>query len=195
MEEINASIGFDRKLWRQDIRASLAHAAMLGKAGVISPEDVVAITDGLNGIAAEIEGDAFPFAAALEDIHMNIEARLTERIGEAGKRLHTGRSRNDQVATDFRLWVRDAIDALSDQTHRADARSGGTRGHLCRRSNARLHPPANRPAGDVRASFAGLCGDAGPRPRPPRRRAPAVECLARWGPRRWPAHRFRSIGR
>jgi argininosuccinate lyase len=115
MEEINASIGFDRKLWRQDIRASLAHAAMLGKAGVISPDDVVAISDGLNGIAADIEAGTLPFSTALEDIHMNIEARLTERIGEAGKRLHTARSRNDQVATDFRLWVRDAIDGISVQ--------------------------------------------------------------------------------
>src|SRR5580700_10694133 len=115
MEEINASIGFDRKLWRQDIRASLAHAAMLGKAGVITPEDVTAISDGLTGIAAEIEAGTLPFTTALEDIHMNIEARLTERIGEAGKRLHTARSRNDQVATDFRLWVRDAIDGISTQ--------------------------------------------------------------------------------
>ncbi len=115
MEDINASIGFDRKLWRQDIRASLAHAAMLGKAGVISPDDVAAINAGLNGIAADIEAGTLPFTAALEDIHMNIEARLTERIGEAGKRLHTARSRNDQVATDFRLWVRDAIDGISAQ--------------------------------------------------------------------------------
>jgi argininosuccinate lyase len=115
MEDINASIGFDRKLWRQDIRGSLAHAAMLGKIGLISAEDVVAINAGLTGIAAEIEDGKFPFTAALEDIHMNIEARLTERIGEAGKRLHTARSRNDQVATDFRLWVRDAIDGISDQ--------------------------------------------------------------------------------
>ncbi len=115
MEEINASIGFDKKLWRQDIRGSLAHAAMLGKIGVISAEDVVTIRDGLNDIAAEIESGQFPFTAALEDIHMNIEARLTERIGEAGKRLHTARSRNDQVATDFRLWVRDAIDAIVAQ--------------------------------------------------------------------------------
>src|SRR4051794_12783135 len=115
MEDINASIGFDKKLWRQDIRGSLAHAAMLGQVGVISAEDVVSIRDGLTGIAAEIEGGTFPFTAALEDIHMNIEARLTERIGEAGKRLHTGRSRNDQVATDFRLWVRDATDGLSAQ--------------------------------------------------------------------------------
>src|SRR5580692_3102701 len=115
MQEINASIGFDRKLWRQDIRGSLAHAAMLGKIGVISSEDVVAIEGGLQGIGAEIEAGAFAFSTALEDIHMNIEARLTERIGEAGKRLHTARSRNDQVATDFRLWVRDAIDGLSAQ--------------------------------------------------------------------------------
>jgi argininosuccinate lyase len=113
MEDINASIGFDRKLWRQDIQGSLAHAAMLGKAGVISAEDVAAIDAGLKGIAAEIEAGTFPFSTALEDIHMNIEARLTERIGEAGKRLHTARSRNDQVATDFRLWVRDAIDGIS----------------------------------------------------------------------------------
>ena len=115
MREINASIGFDRKLWRQDIRGSLAHAAMLAKTGVISPEDQSAIKGGLEAIAAEIDAGRFSFDAALEDIHMNIEARLTERIGEAGKRLHTARSRNDQVATDFRLWVRDAIDGLTAQ--------------------------------------------------------------------------------
>ena len=115
MQDINASIGFDRKLWRQDIRGSLAHAAMLVKSGIIAPEDERAIADGLAAIAAEIESGSFPFTEALEDIHMNIEARLTERIGEAGKRLHTGRSRNDQVATDFRLWVRDAIDGLTEQ--------------------------------------------------------------------------------
>jgi argininosuccinate lyase len=115
MQEINASIGFDRKLWRQDIRGSLAHAAMLAHIGLISGEDKEAIQAGLEGIAAEIEAGQFPFDAGLEDIHMNIEARLTDRIGEAGKRLHTARSRNDQVATDFRLWVRDAIDGLSAQ--------------------------------------------------------------------------------
>ena len=115
MQEINASIGFDRKLWRQDIRGSLAHAAMLAKVGVITPQDERAIHEGLAAIAHEIETGRFPFDAALEDIHMNIEARLTERIGEAGRRLHTARSRNDQVATDFRLWVRDAIDGLTGQ--------------------------------------------------------------------------------
>ncbi|MEI7713888.1 MAG: argininosuccinate lyase [Rhodospirillales bacterium] len=115
MQEINASIGFDQKLWRQDIRGSLAHAAMLAHIGLISGEDKAAIQSGLEGIAAEIEAGQFPFSADLEDIHMNIEARLTDRIGEAGKRLHTARSRNDQVATDFRLWVRDAIDGLGAQ--------------------------------------------------------------------------------
>ena len=115
MRDINASIGFDQKLWRQDIRGSLAHAAMLGKIGILRPEDVTAIAAGLEEIAREIEQGQFPFSVELEDIHMNIEARLTDRIGEAGKRLHTARSRNDQVATDFRLWVRDAIDGLTGQ--------------------------------------------------------------------------------
>ena len=115
MQDINASIGFDRKLWRQDIYGSRAHAAMLAKIGLLTPEDEHAIITGLEAIAEEIEAGRFAFDVALEDIHMNIEARLTDRIGEAGKRLHTARSRNDQVATDFRLWVRDAIDGLSAQ--------------------------------------------------------------------------------
>ena len=115
MQDINASIGFDRKMWRQDIRGSLAHAAMLARAGVIGDGDEAAIRGGLEGIAAEIEAGRFPFVEELEDIHMNIESRLVDRIGEAGKRLHTARSRNDQVATDFRLWVRDSIDGLDGQ--------------------------------------------------------------------------------
>jgi argininosuccinate lyase len=115
MREINASIGFDRKMWRQDIRGSLAHAAMLAHVGIISADDEAAIRKGLEEIGREIEAGRFAFSEALEDIHMNIEARLTERIGEAGKRLHTGRSRNDQVALDVRLWVRDAIDGLDAQ--------------------------------------------------------------------------------
>jgi argininosuccinate lyase len=115
MQEINASIGFDRKMWRQDINGSLAHAAMLLKLGILTADDEAAIRSGMQSIAAEIDAGRFPFATELEDIHMNIEARLTERIGDAGRRLHTGRSRNDQVATDFRLWVRDAIDGLTAQ--------------------------------------------------------------------------------
>jgi len=115
MQEINASIAFDKRMWRQDIRGSLAHAAMLARAGVIAPTDDAAIQDGLHAIATEIEAGRFPFLDDLEDIHMNIEARLIERVGEPGKRLHTARSRNDQVATDFRLWVRDALDGLDAQ--------------------------------------------------------------------------------
>jgi argininosuccinate lyase len=115
MQEINASIGFDRRMWRQDIQGSVAHAAMLRKVGLISADDESVIRAGLAGIADEIAAGRFVFDEALEDIHMNIEARLTERVGEAGKRLHTARSRNDQVATDFRLWVRDAIDGIDGQ--------------------------------------------------------------------------------
>ncbi|GAD11440.1 argininosuccinate lyase [Gluconobacter frateurii NBRC 103465] len=116
MSEINASIGFDKVLWRQDIRGSLAHAAMLQKVGLLTETELAEIRQGLGDIAQEIGEGRFEFSSALEDIHMNIEARLSERIGEAGKRLHTARSRNDQVATDFRLWVRDAIDGLQEQT-------------------------------------------------------------------------------
>ncbi|MBR2123822.1 MAG: argininosuccinate lyase [Acetobacter sp.] len=113
MQTINASISFDKTLWQQDIRGSHAHAEMLAHVGLISADDLAAIHQGLDDIYQEIESGSFIFSDALEDIHMNIEARLSERIGEAGKRLHTARSRNDQVATDFRLWVRDAIDSLN----------------------------------------------------------------------------------
>ncbi len=111
MTAINASIGFDQRLYAQDIAGSRAHAAMLAAQGIITDSDAKAIGEGLLAILSEIERGEFPFTPALEDIHLNIEARLTERIGEAGKRLHTGRSRNDQVAVDFRLWVRDQCDA------------------------------------------------------------------------------------
>ena len=115
MQEINASIAFDQRLWRQDIQGSLAHAAMLAHVGIISAADEVAIREGLEAIAVEIEEGRFVFDPGLEDIHTNIEARLIARIGEAGRRLHTARSRNDQVATDLRLWLREAIDGLDRQ--------------------------------------------------------------------------------
>ncbi|MCB5944589.1 argininosuccinate lyase [Acidocella sp. KAb 2-4] len=115
MQAINVSIGFDRKLWAQDIAGSQAHAAMLAQQGIITAEDAAAIKRGLEDIADDIEDGRFGFSESLEDIHTNIEARLTERIGEAARRLHTGRSRNDQVATDFKLYVRAAIDAISAQ--------------------------------------------------------------------------------
>ncbi|HQT47088.1 MAG TPA: argininosuccinate lyase [Acidocella sp.] len=115
MQAINVSIGFDAKLWAEDIAGSRAHAAMLADQGIISCADAEAIDAGLAGIARDIEAGNFEFADALEDIHTNIEVRLTERIGDAARRLHTGRSRNDQVATDFRLWVRGATDRVSAQ--------------------------------------------------------------------------------
>ena len=111
MEAINASIGFDRRLAAQDIAGSRAHAAMLAATGILSHSDAEAIREGLLTVLSEIEGGAFAFSTALEDIHMNVEARLKELVGEPAGRLHTARSRNDQVATDFRLWVRDQIDA------------------------------------------------------------------------------------
>lgn len=114
MEKINASIDFDKILYRQDIQGSIEHCKMLVATGIISAEDGKAIQDGLKQVESEIEAGEFEFSAALEDIHMNVEARLTEIIGSAAGRLHTARSRNDQVATDFKLWVRDACDQADE---------------------------------------------------------------------------------
>ncbi len=111
MEAINASIGFDKRMAAQDIAGSKAHAAMLAATGIVTDSDAEAMKEGLDKVLAEIEGGSFRFSAALEDIHMNVEARLKEVIGAPAGRLHTGRSRNDQVATDFKLWVRDQLDA------------------------------------------------------------------------------------
>jgi argininosuccinate lyase len=115
VERFTASIGFDQRLAQHDIAGSRAHATMLAEQGVLTAEERDAILAGLGEIEAAIEAGSFPWAVELEDVHMNIEARLTERIGAAGKKLHTGRSRNDQVATDIRLWLRDAIDALDGE--------------------------------------------------------------------------------
>ena len=111
MEAINASIDFDKRMARQDIEGSRAHAAMLAARGIITDSDASAIREGLLTVLSEIESGDFPFSKALEDIHMNVESRLTDLIGEPAGRLHTGRSRNDQVATDFKLWTRDQFDA------------------------------------------------------------------------------------
>jgi argininosuccinate lyase len=114
MEEINASIDFDKELWRQDIAGSKAHAAMLAKQGIITAKDAKAIARGLDAVVGEIEAGIFNFSRALEDIHMNVENRLAELLGPAAGRLHTARSRNDQVALDMKLWVRDTIDNLDE---------------------------------------------------------------------------------
>ncbi|MGV9007515.1 MAG: argininosuccinate lyase [Brevundimonas sp.] len=115
MQAINVSIGVDQRLWRQDLAGSRAHCRMLEKQGIVAAADAAAILGGLDTIEGEIRDGSFPFRDAYEDIHMNVEARLAELIGEPSGRLHTARSRNDQVATDFRLWVRDACDGTVDQ--------------------------------------------------------------------------------
>jgi len=112
VQRYTASVGFDRRLWRADIAGSLAHAEMLAAQGIVSADDLAAIQRGLAQVGQEIEGGTFDWRLDLEDVHLNIEARLTALVGDAGKRLHTGRSRNDQVATDVRLWLRDEIDAI-----------------------------------------------------------------------------------
>ncbi|MDR2787059.1 MAG: argininosuccinate lyase [Candidatus Accumulibacter sp.] len=112
VKRYTASVGFDQRMWRQDIRGSLAHARMLARQGIISTQDLSDIQRGMAQIAGEIESGAFVWSLGFEDVHLNIEKRLTALVGDAGKRLHTGRSRNDQVATDIRLYLRDAIDDI-----------------------------------------------------------------------------------
>ncbi len=118
VEAFTASVGFDRRLYREDIAGSIAHARMLARQGILSNEEAEAIVAGLARVQAQIEAGTFVWSVPLEDVHMNIEAALTADIGEAGKRLHTGRSRNDQVATDIRLWLRGEIDAISEALQR-----------------------------------------------------------------------------
>jgi len=118
VEAFTASVGFDQRLYRHDIQGSKAHAQMLARVGVLTDDECQKIHDGLDTILADIERGDFAWSVELEDVHMNVEARLIERIGDVGKKLHTGRSRNDQVATDIRLYLREAIDALMGETRR-----------------------------------------------------------------------------
>ena len=115
VNDFNASIQFDQRLYKEDITGSVAHAKMLGATGIISAADAEAIVQGLQSILSDIEAGKVEFTADNEDIHMNVEALLTARIGDAGKRLHTGRSRNDQVALDFRMYVREQIPVIVEQ--------------------------------------------------------------------------------
>ena len=121
VERFTASESFDRRLYTQDIRGSLAHAQMLAEQGVLNTEELEAIEQGLSEVQEDIEAGRFSWSTSLEDVHMNIEAALTEKIGIAGKKLHTGRSRNDQVATDVRLWLRDEIDQIATELTRLQA--------------------------------------------------------------------------
>ena len=118
VERFTASVGFDQRLYHHDITGSIAHATMLAKVGVLTDEERDQIIEGLNGVKADIEAGRFNWSVSLDDVHMNIEAALTERIGITGKKLHTGRSRNDQVATDIRLYLRDEIDVITEELTR-----------------------------------------------------------------------------
>src|SRR5690606_12811216 len=121
VERFTASVSFDKRLCFHDIQGSIAHATMLAKVGVLTDEERDQIIQGLTEIRGEIERGEFEWSVKLEDVHMNIEARLTQRIGITGKKLHTGRSRNDQVATDIRLYLRDEIDAIAAELNRLQA--------------------------------------------------------------------------
>ena len=181
MEAINASIGFDQRLARQDIEGSRAHAAMLAATGILTDSDAEAIREGLLTVLSEIEAGTFQFSTALEDIHMNVEARLKELIGEPAGRLHTGRSRNDQVATDFRLWVSGSMrcgDPGDPGITRCASGSGRSRGRV---GDAGVHAFANRPTGDLGASHDGLCRNAGARCRSVRRCADTDERMPAGG--------------
>jgi argininosuccinate lyase len=114
VEAFTASVEFDQRLYQYDIQGSIAHATMLARQGILSEAERDAIVSGLEQIRARIEAGEFAWSVALEDVHMNIESALTEAIGDAGKKLHTGRSRNDQVATDIRLWLRSEIETLGE---------------------------------------------------------------------------------
>ncbi|MDX1456467.1 MAG: argininosuccinate lyase [Marinobacter sp.] len=118
VERFTASVGFDQRLYHHDITGSIAHATMLAEVGVLTAEEKIQIIDGLTAVKADIEAGEFQWSVSLEDVHMNVEARLTDRIGITGKKLHTGRSRNDQVATDIRLYLRDEIDVIAEELQR-----------------------------------------------------------------------------
>ncbi|MDP1756275.1 MAG: lyase family protein, partial [Pseudohongiella sp.] len=118
VQRFTASVSFDQRMYRQDIRGSIAHARMLQQAGILTEDECTAIVDGLLAIQTDIEAGNFTWSVELEDVHMNIESELTKRIGLTGKKLHTGRSRNDQVATDIRLYVRDEIDVIAAELTR-----------------------------------------------------------------------------
>ncbi len=173
VKRYTSSVFFDKRLWQADIAGCLAHADMLAAQGVISGGRPRLHPDAAwRRSRAEIESGAFEWKLDLEDVHLNIEARLTQLVGDAGKRLHTGRCRNDQVATDVRLWLRGEIDLIGDAAQRAANGPGGRGRAERRRDPARLHPPAGGAARGLWPPPAGLCGDVQARCRAHGRRAP-----------------------
>ena len=158
----NASISFDRKFYKQDMQGSMAHVRMLAKQGILTKEEQDQILEGIGGILADVENGTLEITGEYEDIHSFVEANLIERIGEPGKKLHTGRSRNDQVALDFRLYVREQIGVIRDQLLDLEET-------LCRQAERYqaavmpgYTPPAAGPAHLLCPAFAGLCPDAFP---------------------------------
>ena len=178
VKRYTASVDFDCRLAAVDIAGSLAHARMLAAAGVLAHDDLAAIERGMETIRGEVERGEFAWSPDLEDVHFNIEHRLTALVGEAGKRLHTGRSRNDQVATDLRLWLRGAIDALLVSLAALRARVHRPRGGSRRHDHARLYPSAGRATGHFRSPSARLRSHVRPRRRALRRLPPPREPAA-----------------
>jgi argininosuccinate lyase len=168
VNDFNSSISFDSRLYKEDIAGSLAHAKMLGDCGIISGEDAAAIDKGLREILADIEAGKVEFTADNEDIHMNIETLLTARIGDAGKRLHTARSRNDQVALDFRMYLRGQIGNIIGEILALRRCSAKRRSKTGSTDHARLHAPAAGAAHHLRAAPAGLRRHVQPRRDPAR---------------------------
>ncbi len=206
VKRYTASVDFDRRLADADIAGSLAHARMLAAVGVLAADDLAAIERGMETIRGEIARGEFSWSRDLEDVHFNIEKRLTALVGDAGKRLHTGRSRNDQVATDLRLWLRAEIDGLVARIGALRRGLHRPRGAACRHDHARLHAPAGRAARHLRSPSARLRGDVRPRrraaPRLPPARQPAAAGKRRarrdelsdrpraWSRRSWASRRF-----
>ena len=144
----NASISFDQKFYRQDIRGSKAHVAMLAKQGILTEEEKEQITEGLDGILADVEAGKLEITAEYEDIHSFVEANLIDRIGDAGKKLHTGRSRNDQVALDMKLYVRDEIDETDKELKDLLLALAEDHGRECSHLHAGIYPPSEGTAGN-----------------------------------------------
>ena len=192
VERFTESVTLDRRFARHDIRGSMAHATMLAEVGVLSEADRDAIVAGLEGILADIEAGRFEWRTSLEDVHMNVESVLTERIGDAGKRLHTGRSRNDQVATAVRLWLREALDdiagairALQDVILSIAEREADT-------VLPGFTPPPARAAGHLRPPHARVVRDARARRPSASPSAAPGSTACRWGRPPSPGRRTRS---
>ena len=166
-DDFNSSIAFDSRMAKQDITGSMAHAAMLGAKGIITEDEAARLIDGLQGILDDLESGALPIDMQAEDIHMFVEQVLTQRLGEVGKKLHTARSRNDQVALDFRMYLRDEIDTLTDLTKTLAA-------VLCDKAEEYKDGPARH----LRAPAHGLRDDARARSRAARGLPTTAECVA-----------------